>query len=86
MKCTIPMLCILAATLTSNAQDKNFDLSNYKFPDYKQHKLEFNINSSGISNKSTHVESTGQGDFSTLSSNFNSYSNFNLKYEFNRIS
>lgn len=34
-----------------HAQDKNFDLSKYKFPDYKRHELEFSFNSNGSNYK-----------------------------------
>lgn len=48
MKQTLAILGILAAPLLGNTQDKNFDLSKYKFPDYKRHELELNFNSSGF--------------------------------------
>jgi len=47
------MLCILGVSLVASSQDKSFDLSNYKFPDYKRHELEFNFNSSGNGRKYT---------------------------------
>ena len=49
MKRTIATLCLLGAALTGFCQDKNFDLSRYKFPDYKRHELELNFNSNGRS-------------------------------------
>ena len=50
MRLTLTLLCILGVSLAGSSQDKNFDLSKYKFPDYKRHQLEFNFNSSGNSN------------------------------------
>ncbi|MFY9152981.1 MAG: hypothetical protein WAO52_13260 [Prolixibacteraceae bacterium] len=47
MKNTLIMLCILCASFNGMAQDKDFDLSKYKFPDYKRHQLDFNFNSRG---------------------------------------
>jgi hypothetical protein len=85
MKRTFAMLCILAATFAGNAQDKNFDLSKYKFPDYKRHELEFNLNSHGTSEKHflkipessnlniTHLESSN--------SSFNNQLNLGYTYE-----
>lgn len=49
MKRTIAMLCILVVSFAGHAQDKNFDISKYKFPDYKRHELELNFNSRGNS-------------------------------------
>jgi hypothetical protein len=50
MKQTIATLLILGSSIAGFSQDKNFDLSKYKFPDYKRHELELNFNSSGNSN------------------------------------
>ena len=47
MKHTIATLCILGASLAGFSQDKNFDLSKYKFPDYKRHQLDFSFSSDG---------------------------------------
>lgn len=49
MRTTLAMLCVLGTAIAGLAQDKNFDLSKYKFPDYKRHELELNFNSSGYS-------------------------------------
>ena len=49
MRTTLALLCVLGTSLAGFAQDKNFDLSKYKFPDYKRHELELNFNSSGRS-------------------------------------
>jgi len=49
MRPTLTLFCILAASFAGFSQDKNFDLSKYKFPDYKRHELELNFNSNGKS-------------------------------------
>ncbi|MDO9040623.1 MAG: hypothetical protein Q7U65_04585, partial [Bacteroidota bacterium] len=49
MRTTLTLFCILIASLPGLSQNKNFDLSKYKFPDYKRHELELNLNSSGRS-------------------------------------
>lgn len=49
MKTLFLLFCVLGASLASLAQDKSFDLSQYKFPDYKRHQLDFSLNSSGNS-------------------------------------
>ncbi|MDO9615600.1 MAG: hypothetical protein Q7J86_13880, partial [Bacteroidota bacterium] len=49
MKQTFTVLCILCLSFAGFSQDKNFDLSKYKFPDYKRHELELNFNSNGRS-------------------------------------
>jgi len=63
MKKQLTILCFSLLTTMGYAQDKNFDLSKYKFPDYKRHELEFNFNSSGLNNKltdhSTHFDQAG---------------------------
>lgn len=41
------LLCLVATSLAGFSQDKSFDLSRYKFPDYKRHEMELNFNSSG---------------------------------------
>jgi hypothetical protein len=53
------------------SQDKNFDLSKYKFPDYKRHLLEFNFNSNGNSSS-----------WSDIYKQSNNTSGFNLSYNF----
>jgi len=50
MKKTAATLFILGVSIAGFCQDKSFDLSKYKFPDYKRHELELNFNSSGNSN------------------------------------
>lgn len=63
MKKQLAFLFFSLLTVLGFAQDKNFDLSKYKFPDYKRHELEFNFSSSGINNKqtdhSTHFDQAG---------------------------
>jgi hypothetical protein len=85
MKQTIVTLCILGATLLVNAQDKNFDLSKYKFPDYKRHELEFNFNSSGSSNRYYLVNpptvNYSGSTYDSSNSNFNSYFKLGYSYE-----
>lgn len=47
MKKFVIAIFILSISQLNNAQDKSFNLSNYKFPDYKRYELEFNFTSSG---------------------------------------
>lgn len=70
-----------------NAQDKNFDLSKYKFPDYKRHELELNFNSDGYGrkNKTDSPEYLNNGvSTNYVSSFYNAQSNagFNYSYYF----
>lgn len=64
------------------AQDKNFDLSKYKFPDYKRHELEFSFNSNGSNSKSYYLipatSSYNESLDNTIRSNF--YSNLQGYY------
>ena len=84
MKQLLSMLCFIAIVLTSQAQDKNFDLSKYKFPDYKRHEMELYFNSSG------HGESYNAEYFNSGSSTpsrfdrtrFNMSSYLDLMYNF----
>jgi len=82
------MLCILGASLAASSQDKSFDLSNYKFPDYKRHELEFNFNSSGNGRKYT----TDSPDYlnngvitNYVSSYYYSQSSVVLNYNYNYL-
>jgi len=84
MKQTWAMLCVLAASLAVHAQDKNFDLSKYKFPDYKRHELELNFNSSGSSSRWSDINgSNSDGTWRTVDF-LNSYnsSGIHLGYSF----
>ena len=88
MRTTLAMLCVLGTSLIGFSQDKNFDLSRYKFPDYKRHEMELNFNSSGRSNKESREVTSGAGLDSTSiqdysNSNFNS--NFSLIYQYNSL-
>ncbi len=83
---TILSLSLLAAM--GYAQDKNFNLSKYKFPDYKRHELEFNFNSVGSSSNHTFtypiddINTTQKYKSSKFQSNFDTeykYSNFTRK-------
>src|SRR5450759_4832125 len=88
MNRTLVMLFILGASFAGKAQDKNFDLSKYKFPDYKRHELEFNFNSDGDSRKMSHEVPSPTGDGTTVRndySNSNFYSNFSLEYQYNYL-
>jgi len=88
MKQTLAILGILAAPLLGNTQDKNFDLSKYKFPDYKRHELELYFNSNGSSDSYYSViPATGNYDgtkYDSSRSNFNS--NLRLDYNFKYLS
>lgn len=78
--------------VTGYAQDKNFDLSKYKFPDYKRHELEFNVNSNG-SNYKRYYEIPATSSYNaSLYDNSESYFNSHLQgyyyytnYKRNRI-
>lgn len=86
MKHTLTMFCILVATWMGYAQDKNFDLSKYKFPDYKRHELELNIssNGNGYSRRVENPDYLINGSSSDyLSSSYNSLSNAGLGYTYN---
>ena len=85
MKHTLTMLCILGASMAGNAQDKNFDLSKYKFPDYKRHELELNFNSNGNGSRRTQEMTSVDGDTSFVSSNSSSNSSFDINYQFNHL-
>lgn len=85
MRTTLTLFCILVATITGFSQDKSFDLSKYKFPDYKRHELEFNLNSSGSGHRRTQEMSSYNGDTSFVSSNFNSNSSIEINYQFNHL-
>ena len=88
MKQTIVTLCILGASLLVNAQDKNFDLSKYKFPDYKRHELNFNFNSNGSNYKNSYDEpsSNGTGNIvRNVNSYYSSHSNFSLGYQYDYL-
>ena len=71
--------------VTGYAQDKNFDLSKYKFPDYKRHELEFNFNSngSGYSRRLENPDLNNGSGTNYVSSYFHSQSNVGLSYTYN---
>lgn len=85
MKQTIATLLILGSSMAGFSQDKNFDLSKYKFPDYKRHELELNFNSNGYNMGSSwdqtptpennNAKKTGWSDA-------NSRSNLDLSYSY----
>ncbi len=85
MKQTIVTLCILGAAMTGLGQDKNFDLSKYKFPDYKRHELELNFNSNGngTSRKVEYPDYLNNGTHTNyVSSSYNSLTNSMLSYTY----
>jgi len=85
MKQSLILFCILAAALAVSAQDKNFDLSKYKFPDYKRHELELNFNSDGYGrkNKTESPEYLNNGVNSNyVSSFYNAHSSAKLNYNY----
>lgn len=51
MKITLFSLILLFTLKAASAQDRNFDLSKYKFPDYKRHLLKINFYSNGNSER-----------------------------------
>ncbi|MDP3180807.1 MAG: hypothetical protein Q8M67_03240, partial [Bacteroidota bacterium] len=88
MKQTLAMLCVLVASLTGNAQDKNFDLSKYKFPDYKRHEMELNFNSNGYNRNNSWNELSNDENATTKKSGWadsNSRSNLGLRYSFESV-
>lgn len=86
MKAFFPLVILSFACLLTHAQDKSFDLSNYKLPDIKRHSLDFNFNASGYQ--------TGQNvkywpDYSSVPeqkniSDFDLFTNSNLAYDYYR--
>ena len=84
MKQSLTMFCILAATWVGIAQDKNFDLSKYKFPDYKRHELELNFNSNGNSDRyyAVHPSSSNLARTKLDRSNSSFNSRINIGYQF----
>jgi hypothetical protein len=85
MKTALALIFILGASFAGFTQDKNFDLSKYKFPDYKRHELEFNINAVGLNNMRTVVESTGRGDTNVVTGNSYFNSDITLNYKFDHL-
>jgi len=88
MKQSFTMFCILVATWMGNAQDKSFDLSKYKFPDYKRHELELNFRSNGYSRNSYWDESSINGNVTTQKSGWadsDFQSNLGLSYSFESV-
>lgn len=89
MKQTIATLLILGSSMAGFSQDKNFDLSKYKFPDYKRHELEFNFNSNGYSQKRNDILDYNNASGNSPSnerSYSSSYTNFNLGYQYDFLS
>lgn len=76
MKKQLTIICLGLLATMGYAQDKSFDLSKYKFPDYKRHELEFNFNSNGgndsRTNSTTHFDENGN----VLTSDKLTYSGF----------
>jgi hypothetical protein len=88
MKQLLILFCILVATLSIYAQDKNFDLSKYKFPDYKRHELDLNFNSSGYKRDHSWNEPSIEGNATTQKGGWadsNSQSNLGLTYSFESV-
>lgn len=88
MRTTLALLCVLGTSLAGFSQDKNFDLSKYKSPDYKRHELEFNFNSSGRSYQQTKLVPLESGSASPSEEEY-SYSFFNssssLDYQYDNL-
>lgn len=87
MKQTIATLLILGSSMAGFSQDKSFDLSKYKFPDYKRHELELNFNSSGSSYSYYSVIPPSVNYSGTKYDNSNSKfnSHFNLGYRYDLL-
>lgn len=84
MKTTLSILCVVGTILLSFGQDKNFDLSRYKFPDYKRHELEFYFSSEGISDSyySEYLNPNNPIPSRYDRSRFNMNSNMHLTYNY----
>jgi len=82
MKRMLAVFFILGSSITGIAQEKSFDLSKYKFPDYKRHELEFNFSSNGSTDKS---ESFYNEQYYKSTSSKN-HSNADIGYTFNSLS
>jgi hypothetical protein len=85
MRVTLTMLCVLAISVAGFSQEKSFDLNHYKFPDYKRHELELNINSWGYMNKETHTfHSSGNMEDIDYKSSLNN-SSLTLGYQYDNL-
>ncbi|MBC8005500.1 MAG: hypothetical protein H7X84_08490 [Verrucomicrobia bacterium] len=80
------LLCVVVTSLAGFSQDKSFDLSRYKFPDYKRHELELDFNSRGQGYKSNYEYplSDNSGVEVKEDKNFESSSNATLNYIFEK--
>lgn len=80
------LLCMVATSLAGFGQDKNFDLSKYKFPDYKRHEMELKFNSSGQGyNQYYESPSSDNSGISKYDyTNFKSNSNAALEYTYEK--
>ncbi len=85
MKTRLAILYFLGTSIAGFSQDKSFDLSKYKFPDYKRHELELNLNSYGGSSRRTQEMTSENGDTSFVRANSYSNSSFDLNYQFNHL-
>ena len=87
MKQTTTLLCILFLSFAGFSQNKNFDLSKYKFPDYKRHELELNFNSSGRSDSYyTEMPQPNNTDITKYDrTEFSSNTYFNLGYRYENL-
>ncbi|MBL7967589.1 MAG: hypothetical protein JNK09_11360 [Prolixibacteraceae bacterium] len=88
MKTTLSILCVVGTILLSFGQDKNFDLSRYKFPDYKRHELEFNFNSDGNSQRYYSIipATSNYSGVNLDRSNSSFNSTVNISYQFENFS
>jgi len=84
MRTTLLMFCLLSFVFAGFSQDKNFDISKYKFPDYKRHELELNFNSSGnsYSNYLMVPSTNNSSEFKSDNSNSSFNSKINIGYQF----
>lgn len=76
------LLCVVATSLAGFSQDKNFDLSRYKFPDYKRHEMELNFNSKGRGYNMSYE--TSMNEKPGISENFYSNSDASLGYTYEK--
>lgn len=86
MRMSLLLIVILLISLSTSAQDKSFDLSKYKIPDYKRHELTTSFGLSGGSNSYTEKSYSGSellesADFKN--SDFSSTLSLNYQYNFN---
>jgi hypothetical protein len=89
MKKQLAFLFFSLLNVLGFAQDKSFDLSKYKFPDYKRHELEFKFMSYGYGDKqidhSVHSDVNGNPLSSSETSYFATNCSSNIGYQYDYL-